>query len=94
MNRSARIGIALAALVCTHAATLYFRTGAIERDLRQQTRAALDNRDLQHIVIALRGRDMTLQGQVTDAESAALAESLASGIVGLRVVHNQLRIGR
>jgi len=92
MDISGRIGIALAALLCTHAASLYFRTNPIEQDLLQQTRAALDNRGLNHIGITMSGRDMTLTGRVADRKTAVLALSIASRTAGVRVVHDQLRL--
>ncbi len=94
MNIAGRVGVALAALVCTHAASLYFRTGVIERDLQRQTRAALDNRGFARIAIHMSGRDMTLTGRVADRNAAARAMSLASRSEGVRVVHDQLRLDR
>ena len=92
MNTSGRVGIALAALLCTHAASLYFRTKPIEQGLQRQTRAALDNRGLDHIDITMSGRDMTLTGRVADRKTARLALSIASRTDGVRIVHDHLRL--
>ncbi|MFM1892384.1 MAG: hypothetical protein RLZ44_1461 [Pseudomonadota bacterium] len=90
MDLTERITLAVAALVLTHAAALYFRVGDIQHDLYTQTRAALDNRGLGNVQVGVSGRDLTLSGQVTDRKAAALALSLAQRTSGVRVVRDAM----
>jgi osmotically-inducible protein OsmY len=94
MDLTERITVAVAALLLTHAAALYFRVGAIENDLLSQTRAALANRGLADVQVRVSGRDLTLAGQVPDRRAAAQALALARRTTGVRVVHDAMQTAR
>lgn len=93
MDITERITVAVAALVLTHAAALYFRIGAIEADLLTQARTILTNRGLATVQVRANGRDLTLAGTVSNRRAADLAVSLAADIDGVRVVHDALETG-
>lgn len=91
MDTTERILVAVAALILTHSAALYFRVGPIEHDLVSQVSATLANRGFPQIAVQATGRDITLRGVVAERRDAAQAVVIAAGTIGVRTVHHDLQ---
>ena len=91
MDRTERISVAVAALILTHSAALYFRVGPIEHELVSQVSAKLANRGFPQIAVQASGRDITLSGVVADRRDAARAVAVATDTTGVRAVHQALQ---
>jgi osmotically-inducible protein OsmY len=94
MDTTERVAVAIAALLLTHAAALYFRIEPIEEDIRRPLQAALRNQGMGGVAIAVEGRDVTLAGTVASASEAARAVALANQVEGVRVVREYFQIPR
>jgi osmotically-inducible protein OsmY len=91
MGSVERISVAVAALLLTHSAALYFRLGPIEQDLVTQVGDRLASRGLGEIVVYAEGRDIILGGWVRDRQQAAKALAIAGDTYGVRTVVDELQ---
>ena len=81
------LGLALLTLLCVQ-----LHTPDIERDLQDRTTATLDQRGFTGTAVLVSGRDVTLKGAVPDETARQRALGVASGVPGVRVVRDELRI--
>jgi len=91
MGTVERVSVAIAALLLTHSAALYFRIGPIERDLVEEAHSRLFQQGLGHVAVVAEGRDLTLTGWVRDRREAARALAIAAGTTGVRVIRDELQ---
>ncbi len=91
MGTVERISVAVAALLLTHSAALYFRLEPIERELSREVSARLAARGLGEVAVYAEGRDIVLAGAVRDRREAAKALAVAGATAGVRAVRDQLQ---
>ena len=90
MNRSLILGLLALVILCV--LCLWCRAPAIEDDLRGQALICVEDAGVDAGVLAVSGRDVTLEGAVASQTVGDSVEACIAAIRGIRVVNNNLQI--
>ena len=90
MNRSLILGLLALVILCV--LCLWCRAPAIEDDLRGQALICVEDAGVDAGVLAVSGRDVTLEGAVASLGVGDAVEACITAIPGIRVVNNNLQI--
>jgi OOP family OmpA-OmpF porin len=90
MNRSLILGLLALVILCV--LCLWCRAPAIEDDLRGKALICVEDAGVDAGVLAVSGRDVTLEGAVDSPSVGDAVEACIAAIRGIRVVHNNLQI--
>ncbi len=90
MNRSLILGLLALVILCV--LCLWCRAPAIEDDLRGKALICVEDAGVDAGVLAVSGRDVTLEGAVASLGVGDAVEACINAIPGIRVVNNNLQI--
>lgn len=90
MNRSLILGLLALVILCV--LCLWCRAPAIEDDLRGKALICVEGAGADAGVLAVSGRDVTLEGAVASQAVGDSVEACIAAIRGIRVVNNNLQI--
>ena len=90
MNRSLILGLLALVILCM--LCLWCRAPAIEDDLRGKALICVEGAGVDAGVLAVSGRDVTLEGAVASLSVGDAVEACIAAIPGIRVVNNHLQI--
>lgn len=90
MNRSLILGLLALVILCV--LCLWCRAPAIEDDLRGKALICVEDAGVDTGVLAVSGRDVTLEGAIASLGVGDAVEACIAAIPGIRVVHNNLQI--
>ena len=90
MNRSLILGLLALVILCV--LCLWCRAPAIEDDLRGKALICVEDAGADASVLAVSGRDVTLEGAVASQAVGDSVEACIAAIRGIRVVNNNLQI--
>jgi outer membrane protein OmpA-like peptidoglycan-associated protein len=90
MNRSLILGLLALVILCV--LCLWCRAPAIEDDLRGKALICVEDAGADAGVLAVSGRDVTLEGAVASQAVGDSVEACIAAIRGIRVVNNNLQI--
>ena len=90
MNRSLILGLLALVILCV--LCLWCRAPAIEDDLRGKALICVEDAGADAGVLAISGRDVTLEGAVASLSVGDAVEACIAAIPGIRVVNNNLQI--
>jgi outer membrane protein OmpA-like peptidoglycan-associated protein len=89
MNRSLILGLLALVILCV--LCLWCRAPAIEDDLRGKALLCVEDAGVDAGVLAVSGRDVTLEGTVASLSVGDAIEACIAAIPGIRVVNNNLQ---
>ena len=89
MNRSLILGLLALVILCV--LCLWCRAPAIEDDLRGQALICVEDAGVDAGVLAVSGRDVTLEGAVASLSVGDAVEACIAAIPGIRVVNNNFQ---
>jgi len=90
MNRSLILGLLALVILCV--LCLWCRAPAIEDDLRGKALICVEGAGVDAGVLAVSGRDVTLEGAIASLSVGDAVEACIAAIPGIRVVNNNLQI--
>ena len=90
MNRSLILGLLALVILCV--LCLWCRAPAIEDDLRGKALICVEDAGVDAGVLAVSGRDVTLEGAVASLSVGDAIEACIAAIPGIRVVNNNFQI--
>ena len=90
MNRSLILGLLALVILCV--LCLWCRAPAIEDDLRGKALICVEDAGVDTGVLAVSGRDVTLEGAIASLSVGDAVEACIAAIPGIRVVNNKLQI--
>jgi len=90
MNRSLILGLLALVILCV--LCLWCRAPAIEDDLRGKALICVEDAGVDAGVLAISGRDVTLEGAVASQAVGDSVEACIAAIRGIRVVNNNLQM--
>ena len=92
MNRLVTLVVGLALLWALFNFGARAKAPEIEADIQDRSQAALSEQGYGDVAASADGRDVTLTGTVASDADRGSAESVASNVYGVRVVHNEATV--